>query len=90
MATWQLSIKVKDLAAKTFSATGTRTDGADVRTYTVTTRYDGPAGKPANVAALAAAIFGLYEEEVAAFASKAAFVDAFKGDVVTALDGMET
>ncbi len=89
MATWTLEITVKDLAAKTFSATGMRTDGEDVRTYTVTTRYDTGKTKQENVDELAADLFKLYEEEVAVLTNKAAFVDAFKGDVVTALDGLE-
>lgn len=89
MATWGLEINVKDLAAGAFSATGTRTDGEDVKAYTVTTRYDSGQSKAQNVAALASAIFGLYETESTALSDKAAFIASFNGDVVTALDALE-
>ena len=42
-ATWKVEITVRDWAARTAMVTGTRTDGLDVRTYTIETRAGSPA-----------------------------------------------
>ena len=43
MATWEFEIGILDRDAKRLQVTGTRTDGLDVRTYTIETRAGSPA-----------------------------------------------
>lgn len=89
MATWTVEIMVTDLKSKAFDAIGTRTDGEDVRTYRLSTRWDASLNRLQNGAKIRDALRSMYDADVARELSLSAFIGSLESDLAAALDAQE-
>ena len=89
MATWTVTMKVLDLTARTLRVTGVRTEVDDVRTYTITTRWDDALTRAQNGVLFRDALWGLYQAELASEADLATFLGTAQADLAAALTALE-
>ena len=88
MATWQVTIKVDNVAERRVQVTGVRTDGEDVRSYSA--RAQVQAGDvQASLRAVMDTLFANHTAAVAAETSQAALIDGWEASAATYLDGLE-
>jgi hypothetical protein len=86
-ATWTIQITVIDWPTKHASVTGIRTDGADVRTYTIDTRVTGtPAAEKLRITN---DLWALYLADKALKDQIAAAIGSWQADIGTALNAKE-
>ena len=88
-ATWEIKIGVLDRAARRIRVTGTRTDVADVRCFSVDGVVD-PKNLAASRAALLAALQAKYEASVDQAASDAALLTGWAANLKSAMNSWET
>ncbi len=91
-ATWDVSIFVVDRDAKRINATGTRTDGEDVRTFgPLRAVFVSDNETLAEFwARLIAQLHQSYLNEVASETADAELIDTAEADMATALNALET
>jgi hypothetical protein len=85
---WVVDIEVTDLAQRKIRATGTRTDGLDIRTFTLEGIVD-PADKPGSVVKIADGLWSAYQAKVTEEAGKSALIATGEAAVASNLDARE-
>ena len=89
MASWQVTINVTDRAEKRVRITGVRTDGEDVRTYSVWGQVDAE-DLQASLRKALDALFASHTAAVADEEANASLISGWEATAVTYLDGLET
>ena len=87
-ATWTTNFEALDVATRSVRATGTRTDGADVRTYTAEGTVD-PADRAASLARVINALWDAFQADQAQRTARAALIAGAETAVSNALNAKE-
>lgn len=90
-ATWSVVVTVTNLAEKRATIVGVRTDGEDVRTYTVNTFWDTEGGQTFEEfkAAVQAGVWSAFEKDQTKRDTVAAFVGDAESSIAAWLDQQE-
>ncbi len=90
-ATWTVKIDVTDRLRKLCNVTGTRTNGTDVRTYTLpgvsADTHDTPLATIRTQ--VINALYAMYQADVAAATDAAAMISGWESSLATGLNGKE-
>lgn len=86
---WDVKIRVVDLDARRIEAVGTRTDGADVRTYQLAAQIRTGATLAEVVETLSEQLWAMYQGELARETSRAALVGQAAADCTANLNARE-
>ena len=90
MATWAIDVQVVDVAEKRLSVTGTRTDGADVRSYTIDVKWDDSLTRQQNGVIMRNCLRAEFDTEIARETAYATIIGTLAADLAAALDAQET
>ena len=90
MATWAVEIRVTNVAEKRLSVVGTRTDGADVRSYTIDVKWDDSLTRQENGLVIRDCLRAGFDAEIAMETAYATIIGTLAVDLAGALDAQET
>jgi len=92
MATWTVKINVVNLSAKQADVVGTRTDGVDIREYTLSRVSVDTHDKPLSQirAEVVAKIYEKFQEDEVARAATVTLISGWEAALATDLNALET
>ena len=91
MATWATTITVKDLHNKIISVTGVRTDGEDVRTYTLSGNIDMTGRTLVSLRdEIVDRLWKIYQADIDKETNIATLISGYENALNTALDALES
>lgn len=89
MASWTVTIEATNLAQKRVRVTGVRTDGLDVRTYTVEGQVD-IADLPTSRQKIVDRLYGAYQEDAARDSQIATLLTGWEAALESDLNALES